>query len=349
MRIGLETYTFAYSTGLAYRHLQPDGFVPIRGADLLIKAHDAGLSGLSVDLGGLMSPTDHEQIIELRRMADRYGMFLAAATGGTEVDRLTECLKAAHLLGANVLRTVIGGAALGGDRRNLSGQWKSFLADRLADLRQLVRVAERYRVTLAVENHQDLTSDELLWLVDQLSSPWFGIILDVANPLGTAEEPRSFYEKVIPYVKGAHLKDYVIKSTPSGYLLCRCALGDGVIDFPALFDLFNRYCPDICPTVELAALEARHVRVLEPDFWPEYPERPAAELARTWRFVQEKSSGYHVVGSDDDESKTWKTPVERGLRGDAIAAYEEEQFDRSMRYLRLVTQRPPNTERIVGT
>ena len=59
----------------------------------------------------------------------------------------------------------------------------------LRDLQALARVAEELGVTLAIENHQDLTADEIIGLLREVSSPWLGVVLDVANPLGTAEEP----------------------------------------------------------------------------------------------------------------------------------------------------------------
>lgn len=326
MEIGLESYTFTYSAGMGYRHLQPPGFVPLTVDDLLEKAAAAGLAGVSLDLGRWIDPEDTEELRRIRRRAEGMGLWLAAATGGTDVERLTVVLRAARELGCSVVRTVIGGARLGGDRRPMEGRWRSFMDKTLRDLQELARVAEDLGVTLAIENHQDLTADEIVHLLREVSSPWLGVVLDVANPLGTAEEPGTFYKKVMPFVKGAHLKDYRIRMTASGYLLCRCALGEGVVDFPRLFADFRRWAPDLRPTIELAALEARHVRVLEEDFWPEYPPRPAVELARTWRFLHQYA--------ERDGSSEWRTPVELGLGGQAVAEYEERQFQESVAYLK---------------
>ena len=67
-------------------------------------------------------------------------------------------------LGVGAVRTVVGGAKIGGDRRPLAGRWQSFLQEVLAKLREATTFAERAGVNLAVENHQDLASEELLWL-----------------------------------------------------------------------------------------------------------------------------------------------------------------------------------------
>lgn len=329
LQIGLESYTFAFSAGLGWQHLRRE-LKPLGFSELLAVAADAGLSGLSFPIEHFMPSVltgDRDLPKQVRAAAARRGLFLNAATGGTDPDRLRPIIEAAAALGCTVVRTVIGGAKIGGDRREMRGQWQAFMERTLADLQRLAKVAERCRVSLALENHQDLTSDELIGLLRSVSSPALGILLDAANPLGTAEEPGTFYRKVMPYVKGVHLKDYTIHPTASGYLLARCPLGQGVVPFPDLFQELRRWHPDLRLTIELAALEARHIRVLEGDFWPEYPPRFAAELADLWQFINR-----HAAPSDMD----WRTPVERGEDETAVAAYEMAQFEASVQYIQRI-------------
>ena len=117
------------------------------------------------------------------------------------------------------MRTVVGGAKIGGDRRPLAGSWQLFLEEALAALREATKVAEHYGISLAVENHQDLASEELLWLCESIGSPHFGITLDTGNPLATAEHPLDFFRSVAPHVKNVHLKDYWIYLSEEGYRL----------------------------------------------------------------------------------------------------------------------------------
>jgi 3-oxoisoapionate decarboxylase len=320
VKVGLESYTFSFSAGLGWPERRRE-HVPYSLYGLLDKAAGAGLAGLSFPL----ERVDEGELPRLKAYAAERGLFLNAATGGTDPERLGRLLDMASRLGCSILRTVIGGAKIGGDRRPMRGKWAAFMAKTLEDLKQLAPVAEAQGFSLALENHQDLTSDELIGLLREVASPAVGIVLDVANPLGTGEDPETFYKKVMPYLKGAHLKDYTVHLTASGYLLARCALGRGVIDFPRLFQDFRHWHPRLQPTVELGALEARHIRVLEDDFWEEYPERPAREFARTWRFVND-----HAAPADLD----WRTPLERDEGEEALLAYEEAQFQESARYIK---------------
>src|SRR5437773_9416964 len=97
-------------------------------------------------------------------------------------DTLAEALELGARLSAGTVRTVVGGAKIGGDRRPLAGRWQAFLQEILTKLQEATVVAERAEVNIAVENHQDLASEELLWLCETIDSPRFGITLDTGNP-----------------------------------------------------------------------------------------------------------------------------------------------------------------------
>jgi sugar phosphate isomerase/epimerase len=205
----------------------------------------------------------------------------------------------------------------------MAGRWQSFLQEVQGGLRQATVIAERAGVNVAVENHQDLASEELLWLCESIGSQSFGITLDTGNTLATAEEPLDFARRVAPYTKNVHLKDYWIYLSEEGYHLVRCPLGQGIVDFPALLEILAEVCPGVPMSIELGALEARHVRVLAEDYWPDYPPRSAAQLARVLRFVQANAR----------PPGDWRTPFERHEPVEAIIAYEDGQLAASLAYI----------------
>jgi 3-oxoisoapionate decarboxylase len=178
-------------------------------------------------------------------------------------------------------------------------------------------------VNLAVENHQDLASEELLWLCESIRSNRFGITLDTGNPLATAEVPLDFARRLAPYVKNVHLKDYQVYLSNEGYRLVRCPLGQGIVDFPALFRILSEACPHVTMSIELGALEARHVCVLADNYWLDYPPRSAAQLAHVLRFVQDNAR----------PSGDWRTPFERNEPVEAIIAFEDQQLIASLAYI----------------
>jgi 3-oxoisoapionate decarboxylase len=315
MRIGLAVYGTVFSMGIHPASGRP----AIRPQQLMDQALAAGLEGVELPVSLLQG----ENVTAVARYAQERKLFITLAAGGYDPDKLSEAIDLGAQLGASTVRTAVGGAKIGGDRRPLAGRWQSFLQEVLMGLREATAVAERVDVNLAVENHQDLASEELLWLCESIGSQRFGITLDTGNPLATAEEPLDFARRMAPYVKNVHLKDYCIYLSEEGYRLVRCPLGQGVINFPALFSILAEACPDVTMSIELGALEARSIRVLADDYWPDYPPRTAAQLARVLRLVQANAR----------PPGDWRTPFERDESVEAILAYEEQQLAASLAYI----------------
>lgn len=315
MRIGLSVYGTTFGMGIDLHSGRPT-FTP---SQLMDKAIVVGLEGVELP-ASLMQGEDATAVAHY---AHERGLFITLETEGYDPGKLTGAIDLGVRLGAGTVRTMVGGARLGGDRRPLAGRWQSFLQEILAGLRQATLNAERAGVNLTVENHQDLTSEELLWLCESIGSQRFGVTLDTGNPLATAEEPVNFARRVAPYVKNVHVKDYQVYMSTEGYRLVRCPLGQGVVDFPALFGILSATCPYIAMSIELGALEARHVRVLADDYWPDYPPRSAAQLAHVLRFVLENAR----------PAGDWRTPFERNEPVEAVIAYEDQQLAASLAYI----------------
>ncbi|MDF2961460.1 MAG: sugar phosphate isomerase/epimerase [Paenibacillus sp.] len=316
MRYGLTVYGTTYDMGI---HPQ-SGKKPITPKELIDVTESCGLEGIEIPYP-ILKEHDPDETADYAR--DK-GMFINIAAGGYDPAQLKEALQLAKRVGAVTVRTVVGGAKFGGDRRHMAGTWQPFLQQILGSFQEAAETADQTGVNLAVENHQDLASEELLWLCETIGSDRFGINLDTGNPLATAEEPNDFFRRVAPYVKNVHLKDYYIYWYEEGYRLVRSPLGQGSIDFPELFRIFSEAQPQVTMSVEHGALEARNVRVLEEDYWTEYPERSASQLTRLMRYVHDRAK----VSGD------WRTPFEKGEPPEAIAAYEQSQMGTALAYLK---------------
>jgi len=248
-----------------------------------------------------------------------------SASYAEDIGPLLEAIELAHHLGARVVRTTISGV-LEGDRRDfgLAG-WRRHLAALVPPLRRAMSLASAYELPVGLENHQDACADELMWLCDEVDSPLLGVTLDVANALAVGETPESFARTVMGRLRHVHLKDYTVHPTPSGYRLKRCALGDGVVDWPAVLALFERDAPETRGCIELGAAQARHIRILEDDYWATYQPRPRSEIIAALRTLHRSARP-----SEED----WRTPHERGASPSVRAAYEIDQFQRSVHFIR---------------
>lgn len=212
-----------------------------------------------------------------------------------------------------------------GDRNAFgAAPFAALIAEIRAGLAQLAPRAADHGVTVAIENHQDFGSAELLAFAEDAGDN-VGLTLDTANPFAVAESPLSFTRAVAHRVRHVHLKDYRVQFTDEGYRLVRCALGDGVVPFHELIDILLATGETFTSSLELAALEARHLRLLTPDWWTGYGPMDARSLAETLAAAR-----VNLIPENED----YRTPWERGASGEELIGYEREMLLKSAAFLR---------------
>ncbi len=290
-----------------------------------------GLAGVEVPGAEYLFKMSETELERVRDLGQENGLYFVLDGGVVDVPEVTKLIKTAETLGARTVR-VTASNLLSGDRRTLARRWPEYLAELASRLRSLSPLAEASGVKIAVENHQDLASEELAGLCSEVDSESVGATLDAVNPLAVAEEPLEYARRLGTFIKHVHLKDYRIYATPEGFRLVRCPIGVGVLDVPAMLSLLSRSAPGATVAIELAALEARHVRFLEDDFWSGYPPRSLERILPVLR-LREK-----FARPPDEE---WRTPWELGGDHEALAAYEMGQFRESLDFLRGVSAKDP--------
>jgi len=327
LAVGLCAYTFSYMWSLG-GNWQGTGVNPNRKDAfwLIDQAANAGLSGAEFP-PQFLPDTTPETLQRARHAMETRGLFHVTDTGGTDPDKLIELIPIAKALGARALRTTLSGI-LEGDRRGRATQWGSFLRDSAERMRKVKPVAEEYEMPIGLENHQDVTSEELLWLCETMDSPYIGVTLDAANPMAVGEDPVSFTRRIGPFLKDIHLKDYKVYMTSSGFNLVRCPLGQGVMDWPALFKVYDQFQPAAPRSIELGAMKARHIKLFEDDYWTDYPPRSARSLAALLKTI---------VPQARPADEEFRTPLDRGEPGDICEQFELDQFQQSVAYLRSLT------------
>jgi len=97
--------------------------------------------------------------------------------------------------------------------------------------------------------------------------------------------------------------------SPEGYRIFHCAIGAGVVDYPALFDLF-RSKDDLVCDIEMAALGERHIRLLTDEYWAGFTQRPVADVLPVLR-----------MRDNSETDVEWRTAWE--LEQDSIMAFWE--------------------------
>jgi 3-oxoisoapionate decarboxylase len=262
---------------------------------------------------------------ELRALGDRLQALSMKpiVSSGLMVGPFESALRSARLLNAEIIRYGLT-TVLCGDRHALGEKWSELVAGVAAALTDRGPRAFDAGKILAIENHQDFGSEELVSFCN--ATRGIGICLDTGNTFPVAEAPLDFVRRVAPHVRHVHLKDYRVQFTDEGYRLVRCAIGDGAVPLPAMLDALARHHAHLSAVLEPGALEARHVRFLRPEWWTFYPPKTARELAACLAAAR--------VNRLADEVDC-RTPWERGDDG-AIEAYELAMIRRSADNMRAI-------------
>jgi sugar phosphate isomerase/epimerase len=312
--LGLNPYGLAYHLGLQGAggpRANPNG-AGIEG--FIAVAKELGAEALEIYDPWLRAMSD-DRLHELRERLAALGM-APIVSSGLMMGPFESALRSARLLGARVIRYGLT-TVLCGDRHALGAKWSELGAHVRRTLAENGPRAAAEGRTLAIENHQDFCSAELVEFCESTSG--VGVCLDTGNAFPVAEAPLDFARRVAAYVAHVHLKDYRVQFTDEGFRLVRCAIGDGAVPFPALLDVLAQRGRQLTAVLEPGALEARHVRLLRPEWWTFYPPKAASELAACLAAARINRL---------PDAADYRTPWEHGDDG-AIEAYELAMIRRS--------------------
>jgi 3-oxoisoapionate decarboxylase len=278
IHVGLNPYGLTYTLGLQGKggpRANPhgtglEGFIAIATAlnARVLEIFDPWLAELS----------DH-QLTELRRRLADLGMTPVVSAGLNMMGPIESALRSARLLDAKVIRFGLT-PVLEGSRNAWGEKWTALQTSIHDALTTFAPMAEAEGRSLAIENHQDFGSAELVAFCERYG-PAMGITLDTGNTFPVGEAPMDFVRRAAPFVRHVHLKDYRVQFTDEGYRLVRCAIGDGAVPLQAMLDEVAKHATHINAVLEPGALEARHIRYHTPDWWKGYGPMQAQDFAAT--------------------------------------------------------------------
>lgn len=130
-----------------------------------------------------------------------------------------------------------------------------------------INTLDKYNIKLLIENHQDVTLKDIFDLVEEFGMDRIGVNWDTGNSFPTGETITSFLEKSIHLIGNVHLKDYRVQSTESGYIMHRCGLGEGIVNFQYLITELHKFNQEIPYTIELGAMNGREAQIYIDDYW----------------------------------------------------------------------------------
>ncbi|MFD7159541.1 sugar phosphate isomerase/epimerase family protein [Kribbella sp. NPDC059898] len=246
---------------------------PLAGLD---HAKDLGVSGIFFRTVLDMSPTlDPGELRDIRQRADELGLYLESGLGKVNPYAMAEAPELRQIGGGDTLlgfrRMMTACAEIGClelwagtanykpypgrlayDRFRTDVSWEDQLVATEQYLRTLAPIARDLGIHINLETHEEITTFELVRLVEAVGPDAIGIVFDTSNPMQRAEHPVRAAERVAPYVRQTHFKDAALAVDADGVLYQERPLGQGLIDFEAILRILAVRTPELTLSIENA-------------------------------------------------------------------------------------------------
>ena len=247
MNLGLHTYSLnLHGIGQDWAGFKWPWPRQISTFELMDMILDLDLEGIHLD-DGVLERLDTGFLKEVGDEAARKQLYLeynfSMEMGGRGIGiqhDLPAALDTAHALGADVVKVsmdLVRPRPVSGSRFHprVTAQMSSFAEK----LRKVAPTALDLGIRIAVENHCDSFSEEILWLLDQVDHSSVGVCIDTVNALHVTEDPMTAIRNLAPRAFTNHFRDDRIEFQRWGFKLVGAAVGDGDIDMKTAYELFR--------------------------------------------------------------------------------------------------------------
>ncbi len=235
MKIGIDSYCYHRLFGEVYPEQDAPSEI-LTFEDFMTKIENLGIDGVSLE-SCFIPQFDKEYLQSIKNRLDSAGLDRVYAWGhpdGLEggknkaaYEDMIEHIDYAKEIGAEVMRVVGSSAPF---RFEPHGPQIEKLIEMFSSAAD---IAARSNIKLAVENHIDFNSDEILEIIKGVNRPNMGVNFDSGNFLRLLDDPIKAMEKLAPYVFATHLKDMrTVKGVPANeWRFFSCVpTGEGLID-----------------------------------------------------------------------------------------------------------------------
>ena len=272
--------------------------------ELLELTRAAGLEGLHFS-ARLLEGRDDAYVEKLAEEAKARGLYLELAgavvnpgrSGRSVAEVVAEwkpLFPLARRLNAPILNTCFG---LLKERTFSAPTLSEQIEMTIEVLRELSLIAADFDLMITMELHVDLTSLELVHIIEEVDSAHLRVNLDTANALGLLEDPVDAARTLAPYVHTTHFKDTCIYPTVEGYnWLGGAPLGRGLVDLPAVVEILYQANPNVCLNIEDSG-GFIPIPMYDEAFLGSFADLTPVRMARfvrhLWRGEQQMRAGLH--------------------------------------------------------
>ncbi len=274
MKLGLSSYAYRWSIGV--ENYAPSN--PMTFEQFVNKAIYLNLDGVQA--------CDHLRFFDLpdyklKEISDKiedHGMFVETGASSCNPGYLETALQVSGKVGAKILRA-IPEIDRNGTKEHIQRQIDQIVQDFV----QVLTCAKDLDIRLALENHAQLASEELVQIVESIDDDFVRVCLDTMNSIVFMENPLTTVRVLAPYAITVHLKDFRIEKNPREHRIVGTPLGEGLLDLPQIMQIVRE--SNLEPSINLELLVDRRENEEETLRWEEECVLESVNYARTRLFL----------------------------------------------------------------
>lgn len=213
MKAGLGTYAFRYAVSKVT--LPGRKTMDLIGFLEFCRKHDIKSVQICENMPLHILPD--RELADAHDLMKKYGIEPETGTAGYSHDHIGNYIRIAAGLNSSVLRTVLNAR-------------KDQISEVRSELLKIIPELEKRGVTLAIENHFDLTPEELISLVEEINHPSVMICIDPLNSITRLRGINETVNMLGRHIASAHIKDVRILRKGTGFMISGCKLGEGIAE-----------------------------------------------------------------------------------------------------------------------
>jgi 3-oxoisoapionate decarboxylase len=239
VKVGIDSYCYHRYFGDVYPD-QKDPGTRWTFHDFVRRAGELAVDGVSLE-SCFFDSLDAAYLADMKSVLDEHGLERVLAWGhpdGLEGGRsekawrdMNALIPKAECLGAGIMRLVASSLMF---RNEPHGPQLDAI---VGMLKESVKIAADCGVVLAIENHIDYTSSEILQILERVDSDRLKVNFDTGNTLRMMEDPVAAATRLGPFTVATHTKDLDAcrhVRPEEWFFFSSVPVGTGLIDMPGV-------------------------------------------------------------------------------------------------------------------
>ncbi len=251
MLLGLHTYSlYLHGIGQAWAGFKLPWERQLSTFQLFDLGTELGLDGFHLD-DGVLENLETSFLREVHMAAKErslyleYNMSLDLGHFGIGIQHdLQDGLNTAQAIGADLVKVSMD---LPRPRPRAGSRFHPkvvpYLKETAKRLKAAAPMAENFGIRLALENHCDSFSEEIIWILEEVNHPFVGACIDTVNGWHMAEDPMNAIKNLAPVAFTNHFRDDRVEFCRDGFRVRGVAVGDGDIDMKKAYKIIQSQSP----------------------------------------------------------------------------------------------------------